>query len=120
MSRPEDEDRLYHMLEAGREAIGYARGRERKDLDTDRPLTHSLVRCLEVVGEAAGKISKEFRQAHPEVAWEDMIGMRHKLIHAYYRINLNIVWRTVQEELPGLISQLEKILVKNKGRLSAE
>jgi uncharacterized protein with HEPN domain len=112
-SRLEDEDRLYHILESSREAVGYAQGRTRKDLETDRPFTHSLVRCLEVVGEAASKISKEFRQAHPQIAWDDMISMRHKLIHAYFKINLNIVWRTVQEELPTLIAELEKILEKD-------
>jgi uncharacterized protein with HEPN domain len=113
MPRLEDEDRLYHMLEAGREAVGYARGRKREDLETDRPLTHSLVRCLEVVGEAASKISQEFRLAHPRIAWDDIIGMRHKLIHGYFQINLNIVWRTVQEELPALIAEPEQIL--NRG-----
>lgn len=110
MSRLEDEDRLYHMLEAGREAVGYIQGRTREDLDTDRPFVHSLVRCLEVVGEAASKISKEYRRVHPQIAWDDIIGMRHKLIHGYFKINLNIVWRTGQEELPALIAELEKIL----------
>ena len=112
MPPQEDEDRLFHMLEAAREARGYAQGRKREDLETDRPLTHSLVRCLEIVGEAASRISPDFRKDHPQLAWQDMIGMRHKLIHAYYRINLNIVWRTVQEELPVLISELEKILAE--------
>ena len=116
MPPKEDLNRLYHMWEAGREAVGYARGRTRQDLETDRPLTHSLVRCMEIIGEAASKISPEFRNAHPEIEWADMIGMRNRLIHAYFNINLNIVWRTVNEELPRLIAEIEPIL-KAEGML---
>jgi len=65
MPPQEDEDRLFHMLEAAREARGYAEGRKREDLETDRPFTHSLVRCLEIVGEAASRISPDFRKATP-------------------------------------------------------
>jgi uncharacterized protein with HEPN domain len=104
MLSKEDANRLYHMLEAAREAVAYA---HRQDLETDRPLTHSLVRCLEVVGEAASQVSAGCRRAYPEVAWDDMVGMRNRLIHAYFDVNLNIVWRTVQEELPILVGQLE-------------
>ena len=110
MPHRDDLNRLYHMLEAAREAVGYAQGRRREDLDTDRPLTHSLVRCLEIIGEAAARISQEFRQAHPAFEWADMIGMRNRLIHVYFNINLNIVWRTVTEELPRLITEIEPIL----------
>jgi uncharacterized protein with HEPN domain len=65
---------------------------------------------LEIVGEAAARVSPEFRESHPEFEWADMIGMRNRLIHVYFDINLNIVWRTVSEELPRLIAQIEPIL----------
>ena len=110
MQRRQDRNRVYHLWEAAREAVGYAKGRKPEDLETDRPLMHSLVRCFEIIGEAANKVSPEFRQAHPQIAWDDMIGMRNRLIHAYFEVNLNIVWRTVNEELPPLIVALEPIL----------
>jgi uncharacterized protein with HEPN domain len=109
MSR-NDEVRVRHILDAAREAVRFVQGRLRTDLDTDRQLNLSLVRLLEVIGEAARGISTEFREAHPEVAWNKMIGMRDRLIHGYFDINLDVVWQTVTEDLPPLIAQLEKIV----------
>jgi uncharacterized protein with HEPN domain len=94
------------MLQSAREAVGYAKGRTREDLENDRPLVHSLVRCLEIVGEAANYVSREFREMNPQIAWFDMIGMRNRLIHAYFDVDLDIVWKTVKEELPPLIAEL--------------
>jgi len=110
MPRKDDAVRLYHMFESAREAVGYARGRSREDLEKDRPLVHSLVRCLEIVGEAANNVSQEFRNSNPQIAWMDMIGMRNRLIHAYFDVDLDIVWKTVNEELPPLIAAIDPIL----------
>jgi uncharacterized protein with HEPN domain len=109
MSR-NDEVYVRHILDAAREAVGLADGRTRTDLDTDRQLNLSLVRLLEVVGEAARGISTQFRETHPGVAWKKMIGMRDRLIHGYFDINLDVVWQTVTEDLPSLIAEMEKIL----------
>ena len=105
-------DKVYvrHILDAAREAVGFADGRSRADLDIDRQLNLSLVRLLEVIGEASRGISREFREAHPEVAWKKMIGMRDRLIHGYFDINLDVVWQSVTEDLPPLIAQMEKIV----------
>jgi uncharacterized protein with HEPN domain len=69
-----------------------------------------LVRLLEVIGEAARGVSPEFRNSHPDLPWKNMVGMRDRLIHGYYDINLDVVWKTVTEDLPPLISQLEEII----------
>ena len=106
-----DTVRLRHMLDAAREAIRFAAGRRRSDLDKDRQLVFSLVKALEIVGEAASQASCEARQENPQLPWQDMIGMRHRLVHAYYDINLDILWRTLQEDLPTLIETLEAIPV---------
>ena len=106
--------RLRHMLDGAREAVGYAKGRRREELETDRPLVHSLVRCLEIIEEAANKISPEYRQRNRQIRWDDMVGMRNRLIHAYFDVNLNIVWETVSNELPALIDELTPI-VESKG-----
>jgi uncharacterized protein with HEPN domain len=108
--RKDDRIRLRHMLDAAREAIGFARGRTRADLDQDRMLVLSLVKDIEIVGEAATQLSPESRQEIPGVPWEDIIGMRHRLIHAYFRINLDILWQTVQQDLVPLTAELEKAL----------
>jgi len=105
-----DEVRLHHMLDAARDAIIFTTGRQRNDLATDRMLTLSLVKCVEIVGEAAARVSNEACSQHHEIPWHNIINMRHRLIHAYYDVNLDIVWQTVIEDLPPLIASLEKIL----------
>ena len=105
-----DAVRLQHMLAAAREAVGYTKGRGRADLDVDRPLIQSLVRCVEILGEAAARTTPELRRAHPEIQWQNIIGMRNRLIHAYHDVNLGILWKTATEELPDLIAALERLL----------
>ena len=102
--------RVKHMIEAADEAISFAQGRNRGDLNKDRMLTVALMREIEVVGEAASKISEDFKRLHPEIPWALIIGMRNKLIHAYFDINLDILWRTVTVNLPLLKEQLDSIL----------
>ena len=102
----DDAIRLRHMLDAAREAMSFATGRVRSDLDTDRQLVLALVKSLEIVGEAASRVSPECRTECSEIPWADIVGMRNRLIHAYFDINLEIVWRTVSEELPVLGSPL--------------
>ncbi|SPD72233.1 conserved hypothetical protein [uncultured Desulfobacterium sp.] len=106
----DDATRLRHMLDAAREAESFIRNKTRKDLDTDRKLVFALVKCMEIVGEAASNISKECRNNSRQIPWPDIIGMRNRLIHGYYDINLNILWKTVIEDLPPLIVELEKIV----------
>ena len=98
-----------HMLDHAQEAVGLVQGKTRADLDTDRLLNLALVRLLEIIGEAANQISEETRDALPHLPWMDMLNMRHRLVHAYYDINLNIVWVTIQDDLPSLIKALEEI-----------
>jgi uncharacterized protein with HEPN domain len=104
-----DAVRLRHIVDAARQAVAFVRGRSRADLDTDNMLSLALVRLLEIIGEAARSISGPFRTAHPEVAWNKMAGMRDRLIHGYFDVNLDIVWETVTQDLPALISQIEPI-----------
>ena len=108
--RGHDEIRLRHMLEAAREAVSFARGRARADLETDRQLLLSLVKDIEIVGEAASRITDPTRKELGEIPWASIVAMRNRLIHAYFSINLDIVWKTVQEDLPGLIDQLERFV----------
>ena len=101
---------LRHMLDAAREASLFVQDKSRKDLDGDRQLQHSLIRCIEIVGEAASRIDFDFREAHPQIPWIDIVAMRNRLIHAYFDVDLDIVWSTSKNELPALIRQIEKLL----------
>ncbi len=106
----DDVIRLRHMLDAAQEAVTFTAQRSRDDLKADRMLALSLVKSIEIIGEAASKVSEETREASPSIPWQDITAMQNRLIHAYFDINLEIVWDTVVEELPPLISELEKIL----------
>ena len=98
------------MLDAAQEAVSFARGRTREDLGTDRQLVLSVIMDIAILGEAATRISDAAREQSPEIPWDEIIGMRNRLIHAYFDINLDIVWRTLQEDLPGLISLIEPLV----------
>jgi len=90
-----DRNRIRHMLDAAEQAISFAEGRRREDLDTDRQFLFALVRCMEIIGEAATRVSAEVREEHPGLLWARMISTRNRLIHAYFDINVDIVWQTV-------------------------
>ena len=73
-------------------------------------LVLSLVKELEIIGEAAGKVSAEIQTQYGSIPWQDISGMRNRLIHAYFDIDLDVVWSTVTKDLPLLKSDLEKVL----------
>ncbi len=105
-----EEVRLRHILDSAIEAQSFVKGKNRKNLDNDRMLVLSLVKSIEIIGEAASRLTPDFRSEHDDIPWQDIISMRNRLIHAYFDINLDIVWSTVQEELPDLVSKIEKII----------
>lgn len=98
------------MLDAAEEAVGFATGRDRADLDADRMLALALVRSVEIVGEAGARVSDEGRAAVPDVPWREIVAMRNRLIHAYFDVDLDIVWQTVKEDMPPLIATLKDAL----------
>ena len=102
-----DTVRLRHMLDAARETLEFTQGLTRADLDRDRKLVLALVKAIEIIGEAACQVSQAGRDQAPDIPWEDMTGMRHRLVHAYFDINLDILWQTVQEDIPALINLLQ-------------
>ncbi len=104
--RRDDAIRIGHMVEAIRAAGGFTEGRQREDLDRDRMLAFALVRAIEIVGEAASKVSPETRARHPQVPWAAIIGMRHRLVHAYFDVDHDILWTTATEAAPGLLPLL--------------
>ena len=109
-----DAIRLKHTIDAANEALSFIAGKSKTDLIADRKLALAVIKSIEIAGEAAGKITRELRANSPEIPWQDIVAMGNRLTHGYFDINLDIVWKTVTEELPPLITELEKLLSLNK------
>jgi len=108
--RRDDKIRLRHMYDASCEASSFIRGKTKVVFENDRMLVLAVLKELEIIGEAASKVSDETRAECTEIPWADIIGMRHRLIHAYFDINLAIVWQTVTQDLPQLTEMLDRVL----------
>jgi uncharacterized protein with HEPN domain len=104
--RPEDQIRLRHLREAATKAIDFSEGKQRHDIDDDELLRLALTKLVEIVGEAAKNITPEGRTAMSQVPWRAAERMRDPLIHHYFDINLDILWRTITEDLPQLLAAL--------------
>jgi uncharacterized protein with HEPN domain len=102
------------MVEAINEALTFSAGRSREHLEDDRMLVLALIKDLEIVGEAANKVTNETRTLLPSIPWNDIIGMRNHLIHGYFDVDLDLVWDTLTKDLPTLLSQLEQALKAEK------
>lgn len=97
---------LHHILDAIKEIEIFSEDSDWKDIKTER----AIERCIEIIGEAANKLSKDFQKKFPEVEWNLVIGMRHKIIHDYFDVDPNLVRSTVEDDIPTLKKQIEKIL----------
>ncbi|NCC41531.1 MAG: DUF86 domain-containing protein [Gammaproteobacteria bacterium] len=91
------------MQLAAADAVRFAAGLDQAGFEASDLHQSAILRKLEIIGEAAGQVSGEFRTAHPEIPWSAMIGMRSRLIHAYRMVQLDIVWHIVCHDLPALI-----------------
>lgn len=105
-----DRNRLRHMLDAVEEALRFSKKKSAEELRNDRMLTLALIKDLEILGEAAGKVSRGFRERHPGIPWTPMVAVRNRLIHGYFGVDVDIVWRTVRHDLPELAKALKAIL----------
>lgn len=86
------------------------RGRTRAQLDSDRMLNLALVRLVEIVGEAANRVSKPGQAERPEIPWRAIIGMRNRIVHGYDEVNFDILWAVIHDDLPPLIEKLKATL----------
>lgn len=108
--RPDDRVRYQHMLDAAEKAIQLTAGKAPEAMAADEVLPLALVRLVEIVGEAAWQISEEGRSRCPDLPWQQIIGMRHRIVHAYFAINYAILWKTVQQSLPALVSRIRPVV----------
>jgi uncharacterized protein with HEPN domain len=108
--KPDDCIRLRHMADALTSVGRFVSGRRRQDLDNDQMLAYALVHALQILGEVASKITIETRAMNPAIPWAEIIGMRHRLVHAYVDIDFDLVWTTATEAAPALFEQITSLL----------
>lgn len=108
--------RLQHMLDAAYKALQFAEGKSRSALDDDFLFQYALARAVEIVCEAACNITVECQTQSPQIDWKRIMGMRQWLAHAYFELDLDILWKTTEEDLPPLIAHLEAILSDDEPR----
>ena len=108
---PTNPDTVYlgHMVEAVARIAEFVGRVQRDEFDRDWTLQNALIRELEVLGEAAGRLSAGFVAANPDVPWKEMTGLRHKLIHDYFEVDLDIVWRTATINVPEIADFLRTV-----------
>lgn len=106
MPPPDDLVRLQHLRDAAQKAITFSAGKTRGSLDDDELLRLALTKLVEIVGEAAKQITDETRREHPTVPWTAAARMRDRLVHHYFDIDLDVLWATIENDLPNLLAAL--------------
>jgi uncharacterized protein with HEPN domain len=108
--KPDDRTRLQHILDAGQEVMTFTDGHQRADFDTDIMLLRAVSMSVGIIGEAASRITTEYRTAHPEIPWSQIVAMRNFVFHVYFNIDPDILWNTATVEVPILVTQVRVLL----------
>lgn len=109
---PSDRVRFQHMIDAAKEAMGFAAGRRREEFDSDRMLARAVINALQEIGEAAVRTSPAGRLHAPSLPWSNIVKMRNIMVHVYWGIDTDKVWSTVREDLPAMIPVLEQAIAQ--------
>lgn len=109
MTPPDDLVRVAHLREAAKKAVQFSQGKTRESLHDDEVLRLALTKLVEIVGEAARQVTEPTRKAFPSVPWSAAVRMRDRLVHHYFDIDLDILWATLTEDLPGLLAVLPDV-----------
>jgi len=112
MSKLDDLTRLQHMRDSAVEAVQFSKAHDRQDLDQNRMLSLALVRLLEIIGEAANQVSEPCQQKNSRIPWREIIGMRNRIVHAYFDVDLDIVWEVVFQDLPTLLTLVNQAIAQ--------
>ena len=115
MSEPRTEAAfIQDILDFSREALDFVAGMTFEEFKADKKTVYAVIRAMEVIGEATKRISSSFKAQHPDVPWKSMAGMRDRLIHDYIGVDLEVLWKTVNERLPPLEHQMLHLLSQLK------
>ena len=115
MTQHDDSVRLRHMLDYSRKAMAMVAGRTREELDRDEILTLALTRAVEIVGEAAARVSGATQVRYDGIPWTEIVGLRNRLVHGYNSVDLNILWDIVKHDLPELMATLKDAMEEDEG-----
>ena len=113
MSERTEIDFLKDITEAAKRALTYSKNLDYETFSKDIKTQDAIIRNIEIIGEAVKNISDDFRNLYPCIPWKNIAGMRDKLIHQYFGVNIDIVWNVVKTDLPEIIKQIEVILKQN-------
>ncbi len=108
--QPDDAVYVGHMLDMAKKAVDKVTGLSRQDYEEDENLRLALAHLVQVIGEAARRVSTETRESHPGIPWVDIVGMRSKIVHDYMNVDEDIVWEVATRDLPGLVNALEELV----------
>ncbi|MEM4616680.1 MAG: DUF86 domain-containing protein [Archaeoglobaceae archaeon] len=103
-------DYVEDIVEAMKDAMSFVEGMDYEDFAKDKRTAYAVIRAIEIIGEAVKKVPISVRKRYPEIPWKEMAGMRDKVIHEYFGVDLRIIWKTVKEDIPNLRPLFEKIL----------
>lgn len=106
-----DKIRIQHMIDAADEALKFAENKTIDDFRNNRMLVLSIVKDIEIIGEAASKISPSTKERFNDIPWKDIVGMRNRLIHGYFDVDIRVIKQTVDNDIPQLLAQLKDILI---------
>ena len=117
MPKKPDRDRLrlLDMRDAAEDAINIASGYTRAEIEKIRMVQLALVKAVEIIGEAARHVSEETKALAPDIDWGDIVGMRNNLVHAYWKVNYDVLWDVITNRLPPLINELNRLIEANYG-----
>jgi uncharacterized protein with HEPN domain len=110
MSKIDDLTRLKHIRDSAKETLSFVENRTREDLDRERMLSLALIRLIEIMGEAANHVSEPCQAKYFKIPWRQIIGMRNRIIHAYFDVDLDIVWQVITQDLGSLLIEVEKAI----------
>ncbi|MCD6256889.1 DUF86 domain-containing protein [Candidatus Aerophobetes bacterium] len=111
MKRRDYRDYLQDILNSIKDIESFIENMDFKDFSKDKKTINAVIRSIEVIGEAAKNIPKSIRDKHPQVPWKKMAGMRDKMIHEYFGVDIEILWKTVKEDIPSLKPLMKKISI---------